>query len=252
MKLTLLTYNIHKGFNWKNSSYILHQIKETIHRSGADIAFLQEVVGQNERFQERGMIDRQFEYLADSLWSHFSYAQNAVYDHGHHGNLILSKFPIEKSQNIDLSTNRWEQRGLLMAKILIPSLVDERLKHIVNVGSLHLNLLQSGRQAQYKKMKEYFSHLFTLSDDPYIIAGDFNDWNKKACLYFESDLQMKEAYKACNGRYAKTFPGIFPILSLDRIYVKNLKIQQAHVLSDPSHKHLSDHLPLVCEVTLET
>ena len=90
MKLKILTYNIHKGFDWGKKNYFLDDIKKLIKTSKANLVFLQEVVGENHHYKRRGLIDKQFEFIAYSVWTHFSYAQNAVHDHGHHGNLILS------------------------------------------------------------------------------------------------------------------------------------------------------------------
>ncbi|MBC7742165.1 MAG: EEP domain-containing protein, partial [Bdellovibrionaceae bacterium] len=61
MKLKILSYNIHKGFDWGKRNY-----------------FLQEVVGQSDKYKEKGLIDTQFEFLADSIWEHYSYARNAL------------------------------------------------------------------------------------------------------------------------------------------------------------------------------
>jgi endonuclease/exonuclease/phosphatase family metal-dependent hydrolase len=97
--------------------------------------------------KEKGLIDSQFEFLSDTLWPHFSYAQNALYDHGHHGNLILSKFPIENWENINLSTNPFEQRGMLVCKIKLPHLPDKSFY----AACLHLDLLHKGRTSNMKK-----------------------------------------------------------------------------------------------------
>lgn len=253
MRLKILSYNIHKGFDWKNRNYFLHEMKEFINSSQADIVFLQEVVGQNGKYKERGIIDAQFEFLADQLWPHFSYAHNAVYDHGHHGNLILSKFPIEHYENIDLSTNRWEKRGLLICKVQLPN-ADNLNNNFFYAACSHLNLFHTGRVFQYNKIKE---HIWSKNCDhktPIIIAGDFNDWNEKCVHVFENDLKMKEVHKTIHGKFAKTFPAIFPIICLDRIYVKNLLIKSSTVLEpkkeDGFWSHLSDHLPLYCEVEI--
>ena len=47
MQIKLLTYNIHKGFNWRNSQATIKKIKEAIVSSGVDLVFLQEIVGEN-------------------------------------------------------------------------------------------------------------------------------------------------------------------------------------------------------------
>lgn len=247
MIIKILSYNIHKGFDWKNKNYFLKEMKDFITYSKADVVCLQEVVGKNNKYKDAGLVDSQFEFLADELWPHFSYGHNAVYDHGHHGNLILSKFPIESFENVDLSTNRYEKRGLLLCKITLP----ENLPFYV--ASSHLNLLHKGRLLQYQKIKSHIQNM-NIERSPIIIAGDFNDWNKKCSEIFEDGLNMRDVYKSVHGRYAKTFPAAFPIVCLDRIYAKNLVIKDVKIMEpgiDHSVlEHLSDHLALFCEVEL--
>lgn len=245
MRLKILSYNIHKGFDWNNKNYILSEIKELIDSSHADLVLLQEVVGQNTTWNDRGYIDSQIEYLADRIWPHFSYARNAVYDHGHHGNLILSKYPIEKYHNLNISTNLWEKRGMLVASIQLPTGIT------FHVACLHLNLLHSGRKLQYQLIEKYLRSKPMLHS-PFVLAGDFNDWNQKSSLSLENVMGMKEAHKATHGRYARTFPAAYPMLCLDRIYVKNVKIVRSAIFhfSHQYTRHLSDHLPLYCEVEI--
>ncbi|MGZ3789011.1 MAG: endonuclease/exonuclease/phosphatase family protein [Bacteriovorax sp.] len=255
MRLKILSYNIHKGFDWKNRNYFLHEMKDFIRSSEADIVFLQEVVGKNEKYKDQGLIDSQFEFLADEIWPHFSYGHNAVYDHGHHGNLILSKFPIETFENIDLSTNNWEKRGLLLCKIALP--IDSQRSFFYAACS-HLNLLHGGRLLQYQIIKKHIQAKEVSEQEkniPFIIAGDFNDWNKKCAHVFEDDLMMNEVHKTIHGNFAKTFPSALPLLCLDRIYVKNVHVSKVAILGPTKTEnvlhHLSDHLPLYCEVVFD-
>lgn len=248
MRLKILSYNIHKGFDWKNTSYCLKEMKNLIKASEAEIVFLQEVVGRNDVLKERGLIDSQFEFLADELWPHYSYAQNALYDHGHHGNLILSKYPIEQFENINLSTNNWEKRGMLVCEIKIPASEENPKEKTLFAACLHLNLLHSGRKQQYEKIRSFVEMKPEAEVAPFIIAGDFNDWNQKSFLTFEKILGMQEVHKHINGAFARTFPSKVPILCLDRIYVKNMKVLDSHVVF--YDQHLSDHLPIYCEVDL--
>lgn len=248
MKLKILSYNIHKGYDWRNRNYFLRDMKELIRAEQADIVFLQEVVGQNELYRKKGLVDSQFEFLADSVWPHFSYARNALYDHGHHGNLILSKFPIESWENINLSTNALEKRGLLVCKIKLPPLSDQ--SRYIYACCAHLDLLQRGRSRQYEMIKKKIHSLDLVANAPLVIAGDFNDWNQKAHRVFEEELKMQEAYKVLHGRLARTFPAAFPVLSLDRIYVRDLKVLSSGIVQPPQTRHFSDHVPLACEVEL--
>jgi endonuclease/exonuclease/phosphatase family metal-dependent hydrolase len=254
MIIKILSYNIHKGFDWKNRNYLIKEMKDFITSSEADIVFLQEVVGKNRKYQGQGIIDSQFEYLADQIWTHYSYGRNAVYDHGHHGNLILSKFPIESFENIDISTNQIEQRGFLICKISLP-LNKQNENHFFYAACSHLNLLHTGRVLQYQKIKDYILSKNIDYSTPLLIAGDFNDWNKKCTQVFEIDLNMQDVHKKTHGHFAKTFPAFFPLLCLDRIYVKNLRIIDTKILEPKiSHNiltHLSDHLALFCEVEID-
>lgn len=242
VKLRIVSYNIHKGFDPLNKNFILEDIRELIRSSKADIVCLQEVVGRNEKLEEKGLIDNQFEFLADENWAHYSYAKNAVYDHGHHGNLILSKFPIEEFKNIDLSTNQYEQRGLLVCKLSLP----ENNKSFT-VMTTHLNLTTNGRSKQFKIIREEMNF---HGGEPVLIAGDFNDWNKRASSLFEGILGFEEAHKKIHGAYAKTFPAFLPFLALDRIYTKGLNVLEAKVLRVPHKMKLSDHLPVLTEVEI--
>ena len=42
------------------------------------------------------------------MWSDYAYGRNAVYPEGHHGNAVLSRFPIEHYQNLDVSVGNSE------------------------------------------------------------------------------------------------------------------------------------------------
>lgn len=245
MKLKILSYNIHKGYDWKMQNYFLQDMKDLINSSGADIVFLQEVVGKNDIYKKKGLIDSQFEFLADTVWTHYSYAQNSLYDHGHHGNLILSRYPIESWENINLTTNFLEKRGLLVCKIQLP----HPHKKTIYAACVHLDLLHYSRKMQYQMIKNKILSLDLSDKPPLVIAGDFNDWNKKSSDIFEHELKMKEAYKEAHGRFAKTFPAGFPMLSLDRIYVQNLEVITCDIVERPVHQdHFSDHLPIFCEL----
>ena len=97
LSFRVLTVNTHKGFTFFNRKFILHELREAVRSVAADVVFLQEVHGANEKLGARvpNWPDTpQYEFMADTLWPQFAYGRNAVYPHGHHGNAVLSKFPI--------------------------------------------------------------------------------------------------------------------------------------------------------------
>lgn len=232
-KLRVLSYNIHKGFNLTNTKFVIEEIKATIQQTQADIALLQEVGGTAK-------LASQFEYLADGLWPHFAYGQNSVYQSGHHGNAILSKFPIFKKNNLNLTVYRLEKRGLLHAIIQIGS---ETQVHLLTV---HLDLLARNRRVQVKSILEYVQ-LTIPKDAKVILGGDFNDWSEEVSKVLKSELDFDEAHMKIHNCHGKTFPSFFPILALDRVYYRNLKATKSEVLSSDSWLTLSDHLALVTE-----
>lgn len=241
MKLKILSFNIHKGFNWNNTTPTLERLKLFLEKENPDLVFLQEVVGENKIFDQKfsKWMSNQFEFLADSLWSEFAYAKNAVYDGRHHGNVILSKFPIVSKRQVNISTNKYEQRGVLHCEVEI----ENKRIHCYNV---HLNLTHFGRRKQYLSLQNIIRENHS-EGHPIILAGDFNDWNKRASESFVNELELCEAYKELHLDYAKTFPAMYPLFSLDRIYTKNIKVIHAHVPCHTEAKSLSDHLPLYIE-----
>jgi endonuclease/exonuclease/phosphatase family metal-dependent hydrolase len=121
--LQVVTYNIHKGLSLFNRRLVIHELRERLRTLGSDIVFLQEVQGNCDRkAAQHGdwPAEPQYEFLADTVWGDFAYGRNAVYDHGHHGNAILSRFPIQRWDNQDVSAHRFEKRGLLHCEVGIP------------------------------------------------------------------------------------------------------------------------------------
>ena len=50
---------------------------------------------------------------------------------------------------------------------------------------------------------------------------------------------------------ARTFPSAFPLLRLDRMYVRGFAIASAQVLSGPTWRKLSDHAPILAELVFD-
>ena len=87
------------------------------------------------------------------------------------------------------------------------------------------------------------------ADAPLVVAGDFNDWRQRAHRVLERRAGLCEVFVHAHGRAAKTFPARFPVLQLDRIYVKNVRTHAPVALPRRPWSHLSDHAPLAAEIT---
>lgn len=242
-KLQALTLNVHKGFDWLNRKFILHELRDAIHEVNADIVFLQEVLGEHQQFADKYANvwpkHSQYEFLADEIWGSHAYGRNAVYPHGHHGNAILSRYPIDHWFNHDVSLNGIERRGLLYCHINIGSC---RLHAIC----VHLGLRESHRQFQLNELANMINKL--PEQDPVMVAGDFNDWRQKAHDVLYRRCQLVEITKESLGRSMRTFPAGFPILRLDRIYVRRNAAFKLNHLSPYPWSTLSDHKPLHAEI----
>lgn len=242
MRLRILTYNMHKGFCFYSRQYVLKELREAIRRVDADVVFLQEVMGVHPVNVDPRDMDSQFEYLADEIWPHFAYGRNAIYSEGHHGNAILSKYPFKFYENINVSTNRLEQRGLLHATIGM----DEQELHLV---CLHLDLLERGRRQQLQSLIGRVQTKVPL-ESPLIVAGDFNDWQQKVSDPLAQALDLKESGVTFTGRHARTFPSWKPLLSLDRVYVRRFGIINYQVLYGRPWRQMSDHAAVLAELEL--
>jgi len=241
--MRVLSYNIHKGFSTLNRNFVLRAIKDAIRLVNADIVFLQEVCGHHngKNNKEYWPSSSQFDFLADEIWSHYAYGRNAVYSEGHHGNAILCHFPITSWENIDISTNPYENRGMLHSVMKIETSPVE-----LHCICLHLDLLEGGRQQQLGRIAHRIENLVP-KDAPLIVAGDFNDWKGKASEALHREVHLKEVFLETLGEHAKTFPSWLPMLRLDRIHFRGLELKSAEVLTGNPWNKLSDHAAVFAE-----
>src|SRR5512141_656407 len=120
MRFTIATYNIHKGFSHLKRRMVIHELREKLHGLDADIMFLQEVQGADDRKAVRYADwpgKPQHEFIADKVWQEIAYGKTAAYQHGHHGNAVLSRYRILSTANQDISAHAFESRGLLHCEI---------------------------------------------------------------------------------------------------------------------------------------
>lgn len=232
MNLKILSYNIHKGGDLRSASTTIHFIRSQIKKNHSDIVFLQEICGT------------QSEQLKSEIYPHHVYGKNANYRNGHHGNAILSKFPIIFSENIDISMHRFEHRGLLHAIVKI----DEK-NQLIHLLCTHLGLFTKGRQKQLDKIVNYINNKIPYNE-PIILGGDFNDWLEHATKPIIHDLAFQEAFLTVHQSYAKTFPSWIPMLKLDRIYCRGFFVDYAQRLTDKFWKQLSDHIAIEVSLSL--
>lgn len=243
--LHVATYNIHKGFSFFRRRMVIHDVREHLHLLNADLVFLQEVQGGHARHARRFQdwpSQPQHEFLADRVYADSAYGRNAVYDDGHHGNAILSRFPIVRWDNQDVSGHRFESRGLLHCEIAVPGWTE-----ILHCVCVHLALTAGHRHRQLRLLQDRI-HALVPRSAPLIIAGDFNDWTHHAQQGLARGLELREAFESAQGRAARSFPALLPLLKLDRIYVRGFNVLAARVHHGRPWARISDHAALTATV----
>ncbi len=242
----LLTVNTHKGFTSFNRRFMLSDLRTALLRAAPDIVFLQEVVGAHAGHAERladWPVLSQYEYLADSVWSDYAYGCNAVYPEGHHGNAVLSRYPIVSYVNHDVSVAGPEPRGLLHCVLQPPDLPVP-----LHAVCVHMGLRESHRRHQLQRLCELIADHIPPGE-PLLVAGDFNDWRLRANHVLEN-YAMQEVFTRHFGRPARSYPAFWPSLRLDRIYVRGVRGSRPEPQASRIWSRLSDHVPLAAEIAL--
>ncbi len=245
--LSIATWNIHKGFSQFNRRMMVHELRERLRALDADIVFLQEVQGRHERHainHDNWPSEPQHEFLAEGVWANHAYGHNMVYDHGHHGNAILSRFPILDSHNQDVTRLRFEKRGLLHSTIAVPNLATP-----LHCVCAHLSLFGRSRRHQLLALAMHIE-AHVPHNAPLIIAGDFNDWRGRACELIAPRLGLTEVFSGKEAQLSRSYPAALPIFRLDRIYARGLRTEACAVHHGSPWSTISDHAALSAQFSL--
>jgi len=243
-RFTVLSMNIHKGLSPLHRHSTIYQLRQKMRSQHPDLLFLQELQqehrGRIRRFNQWPMTDLTH-FFSEDFWHDWHYGKNVEYRNGHHGNAILSKHPQQKGNNYDISAYRFEGRGLLHSVAML-----DGVNTPIHCFCVHLALFERGRERQ---LGAIIGHIQDLTKNgPTIVAGDFNDWRNRVSTPMKA-AGFDEVFEVLTGSPAKTFPSVKPLLPMDRIYVRGLKIHSAQILHE--WLKLSDHLGITAELELE-
>ena len=108
--------------------------------------------------------------------------------------------PIVAQENADISAHAFESRGLLHCEVKLGERAP--VLHCLNV---HLGLFERGRQWQIRALVDRIRETVPR-DAPMVIAGDFNDWRRKADRTLTDELGVVRGVRGGEGRPARTFP----------------------------------------------
>ncbi len=233
MSLTLVSYNIHSGIG-TDGRFNLARTAEVLREINADIVALQEVGD----FLGRTSSIHHPEELAEMLGLYMAFGPNVVRNGRRYGNAVLSRLPILKSRNYDLSVHSREPRGALRADL---DLGNGRGLHVF---SLHLGLSVGERRRQESLLLSADILRDAIRQDPVIVCGDFNYWwNGPVPSLVRSAINDAGHLL----RHAeRTYPSSFPLLRLDRVFVDGgIRPLDLTAHRSTGSRLASDHLPLV-------
>ncbi len=249
----IATYNIHKcrGMDMK---FLPQRIISVLQEIDADIICLQEVVNIPEGaglkwidpietaadvFDQAGQIARAFpEHVS-------AFGENRPFRNGMYGNMTLTRVPLRRWRNFDVSRRGRERRGILETELAGK---DGRSFHVFNVhlGTGHMERRFQGRLLVHGR-------ILSRPDvkGPRLVIGDFNEWTRGLTtrLLRKSFQTFRPRYA---GRFSRTYPGLLPILSLDHcFYEPPLRLEGARLWRTRTSLMASDHLPLVADFRIE-
>ena len=247
MRIRVMTYNIHRAIG-VDRRFRPDRIARITEHHGPDILLLQEVDEGVPRSRETDL-GRE---LASALgFEHFVVGHNVSLRKGRYGNATLSRHPILRERNIDLSIDSRKRRGCQHTTIEIQKVRSN--PHTIDVFNLHLGLSAQERARQIGLLvrSKEFSDL-----DPQAVSfvgGDFNDWRSLLHPIFTEILQFGCATQrshSYNGAL-RTYPSFSPRGGLDRIYYRGpIRALSARTCRLNLSKVASDHLPVIADFEL--
>ena len=248
MKLRVITYNIHRAIGL-DRRFQPERIVKILRDQDADIVLLQEVDDGAPRSKEQDMARE----LATELgYPHYAAGHNVSLRKGRYGNATLSRHPIVRERNIDLTIGNLKRRGCQHTAIEIDQ--GGSSPYRLEVFNLHLGLGSLERQRQAGLLLR--SKEFTAVDQhsACIVGGDFNDWLSSLRALFVEGMVLHcatDRETRFSTRSLKTYPSFAPRGGLDRIYYRGrLRAVAAKVCRHPLTLMASDHLPVLADFEL--
>jgi endonuclease/exonuclease/phosphatase family metal-dependent hydrolase len=247
VRLRVLSYNIHRAIG-VDRRFRPERVVSIIANYNPDIVMLQEVDAGVPRSRE---LDLARELARELGFHHYAMGHNVRLRKGRYGNATLSRWPIRRERNIDLSVGILRRRGCQHTRIAVrtPGGANKRLE----VFNLHLGLSARERERQVSllvRSKEFAALPFGV---PTIVAGDTNDWRSLLRPLFVDMLGFRSATGGNEEaeRATATFPSFFPQGALDRVYYRGpLRLVGARRCRLAISRVASDHLPVIVDFDL--
>jgi endonuclease/exonuclease/phosphatase family metal-dependent hydrolase len=232
--IRVATYNVHRCRGLDGRTRV-DRIAAVLAGLQADVLALQEVIGAGGRTAGHA------EEIGAALGMGWVMAPARHLRGALFGNVVLSRFPVRHHAQYDLSWRTCEPRCCQRVDLDVDGLV----LHLYNVH-LATAFLESRFQAQ--RLAAIVSDRRVAGAK--VVLGDFNEWTRGLATTLLSE-RLRAVDLRQFMRRRRTYPGIFPILHLDHIYLQgHVTVEHVHLPRTRRTLIASDHLPLVADLKL--
>jgi endonuclease/exonuclease/phosphatase family metal-dependent hydrolase len=154
-----------------------------------------------------------------------------------YGNALLTRGTVLRVDLHDLSVSRREPRGLIDARIVCN-------RRAIRVVVTHLGLGINERRRQTQVLLEVLQDGHQQCDLT-LVLGDINEWRPRGFAPYVLDKLLGRSPSP------RTFPSVFPVFSLDRIWVApRAALVNLETPNQGPAQIASDHRPLLATVDL--
>jgi endonuclease/exonuclease/phosphatase family metal-dependent hydrolase len=230
-EILVVSYNVHRCIGTDGEERP-ERVAAVLREIGADVVGVQEVDCEvhDQRFTD------QLAYLAEESGMHWFAAPALRERYGCFGNGLLSRHPVERVEQIDLSVAGCEDRSSIEVDLHTPA-------GPLTVVNPHLGVERPHRRRQARKLLE---RLAAEAPSTLVVMGDFNEWfpgGGRTIRRLERVLGPSPT--------PRTYPSRCPLFALDRIWVRpRVRLRRVFSVRTPLARRASDHLPLVAALDL--
>lgn len=237
MDLSFVTYNIHKAIG-TDRLFSPERIIQVCRDLNPDVLALQEVPYFFQRTKNKNIA----KIISKELGLQYSIGLNVKLKRGAYGNATFSRYPIEHSNNLNITWSIKKPRGCLSSLVNLPG--DQYLA----LMNFHLGLSGIERKNQLSKI---LRSLFLMKHQrhPMVLMGDTNDAYNRLGHHI-SKAGFQEPFDG--DKKSKTFPSYAPIWKLDRLYYNHgFTLEERLVVRNRLTRIASDHLPVFVRLKIK-
>lgn len=247
MRFRLLTYNIHRAIGL-DRQFRPDRIEQILEHHDPDIVLLQEVDDGAPRSRELDLAKS----FAETLdYPHYAVGHNVRLRKGRYGNATLSRFPILRERNVDLTIGTRKRRGCQHTTIELRA--RRGYEHELEVFNLHLGLSAREREQQIGRLVRSAEMARLDREAPCVVGGDFNDWRSllRPIMVHGAAFDCATDTKTNPPRALKTYPCFSPRGGLDRVFQRGaIRAIAARTCRLAVSRIASDHLPVIVDFEL--